>query len=232
MGHRRKSRRCPSLWYTHDLFLLFLRLREKEVEQDTHHGGKSDAAEGEGAKGENGAADAHGQRDGDDDDVTRLIEVDLVIDEILHTHGSYRAEEQQHDASEDGRRDALQQGTELADDGEDDSCAGSDTDDLRMSDTRDLHGTCHLAVGGHWRASHEGGKEAGKAVAQHRTMEAGILHEVLVGHCSNHIDIADVLDDWGDGHGNHEHERLPGELGQVEVGNHWRQREPWGGGNG
>ena len=101
-----------------------------------------------------------------------------------------------------------------------------------MGDARDLHGAGHFAIGGDGRAAHEGGKEAGETVAQHRAMESGILHKVFLGHCANDIDVADMLDDGGDGHRDHEDEGLPGELRQLEVGDHRGQGKPGGRGYG
>ena len=75
---------------------------EEEVQEDTDDCGEADAADGEGAEGEDGTADAHREGDGNDDDVTRLVQVYLVVDEVLNTHGGNGAEEQQHDATEYG----------------------------------------------------------------------------------------------------------------------------------
>ena len=41
-----------------------------------------------------------------------------MLDKVLNTHSGNRTEEQQHDTTEYGRRNALQEGTEFSDDGE------------------------------------------------------------------------------------------------------------------
>ena len=212
-------------------FLVSLFAGKEKIQQNTDDSGEADATDGERAKGEDGTADTDGQRDGCDDDIARHVEVDLMLDHVLHTHRGDRAEEQQHDATQNGRGDGLQQGRDLADDGEDNTRNGSDADDLRMGDTRDLHGTCHLTIGGHWRTAHEGSKETSQTVAKHRAMQTRRLDEVFLSHSTHHIDIADMLDHWGDGHRNHEHKGLPGKLRQLEVGDAARQGKPRGSGH-
>ena len=85
--------------FSHFLRLLLLRFRKYEVENHADDGGETDAGNGEGTGGENGATQAHRQHHRDDDDVASFIQINLVLHQILNTYAGYSAEKQQHNAA-------------------------------------------------------------------------------------------------------------------------------------
>ena len=63
--------------------LFFFRCRKQKVEQYADNGRKTDSAHGERAKGKNGSANTHGKHHTHNDDIARLFEINLVVDEVL-----------------------------------------------------------------------------------------------------------------------------------------------------
>ena len=116
---------------------VFGALGEEEVEHDGHDGRKTDAGEREVAEVQDGAADAGGERHGDDDHIARRGEVDAAVEQAGDAGAGDRAEEQEHDAAEDGLVDAAQQGTHLAHQREDDTGEGGDAEHEGIGDARE-----------------------------------------------------------------------------------------------
>lgn len=66
------------------LCLLLLRFRKYEVENYANDGGETDAGNGEGTGGEDGATQAHRQHHRDDDDIAGFIHIYLVLRQVLN----------------------------------------------------------------------------------------------------------------------------------------------------
>lgn len=113
---------------------IFGALGQEEVEHDGHQGRKTDAGQREFAETQDGAADAGGERHGDDDDIARRGEIDAAVEQARDTGARNGAEEQEHDAAENGLVDAAQQGTHLAHQREDDAGEGGDAEHEGIGD--------------------------------------------------------------------------------------------------
>lgn len=101
---------------------------------------------------------------------------------------------------------------DLPDKGEEHACDGCDAEDQRVGDLRQRHGARDLRVSRHRRSPDERGEETGDTVAEHRAVQAGVLDEVLPCYVIHHIHVTDMLDDGGDGHGDHEEDGGKGEV--------------------
>ena len=76
------------------------------------------------------------------------------------------SEKQEHDTSQDRTGNRLQQSTHFSDKREDDTGNGSNTDDLRMGDLGNRHGTCNLGIRGNGRTAQDACGKTGKAIAE------------------------------------------------------------------
>lgn len=70
--------------FSHFLCLLLLRFRKYEIENHADDGGETDAGNGKGTGGEDGAAQAHRQHYRDDDDIAGFIHIYLVQHQVLN----------------------------------------------------------------------------------------------------------------------------------------------------
>ena len=66
-----------------------------------------------------------------------------------------RAEEQEHDPTEDSLVDTAQEGADLPDEGEEHACDGCDAEDQGVGDLCQRHSARDLRVGRHRRPSDE-----------------------------------------------------------------------------
>ena len=80
--------------------------------------------------------DTRSEGDGDDDHVARRGEVHTAMQEARDPCASDRAEEQEHDPTEDSLVDAAQEGADLPDEGEEHARDGCDAEDQRVGDLR------------------------------------------------------------------------------------------------
>ena len=104
-----------------NLSLCFFLLGKDEVEYHTDDGGEADAADGDGAACNFGAADAEDQDERDDDNVAGIAEVCLILHQGV-------------DASQNGTGDGLVQGAFLTQYGEEDAEESGNTDDGTVAD--------------------------------------------------------------------------------------------------
>src|SRR3712207_884434 len=131
------------------------------------------------------------------------------------------------DTAQNGLRNRLQHGTELAHHRKDDGRSGSHTDDSRACYLGDRHGTGHLRIGSFGRTTQERRGQASQTIAQHGTMQARFFHKVLLRNLTYDVNIADMLEHGGYRHGYHIKERSPFKMRNRRERN--GESEPSGG---
>ncbi len=146
-----------------------------------------------------------------------------MADHGIEPDGCDRAEQQTEDATHHRHRNALQQGAELADEGQGDGEHRSPGHDLRVVVLGQHHRAGHLGVGSVGRSAEQAGCRRGDAVTQQRAVQARCLQVVPSRHAAHRDDPADMLDGRRQGHGHDEQDGLPvegrgGEVGQFQPG--------------
>ena len=180
---------------------------EEEEDEAHDHGddrGQAHAFELDRSEDDSRAAEAGNHRDCRQDEVLRARVVDFLFDEHAQARSGDEAEEEDADAAHDRGRDGVDEGRNLADEGEEDSKDSSAADDPRAVDAGDGHDAHVFTIRRIRRRADEAGNDVGQAVGKERAVQARVLDQIAADDVAGDEEMAQVFGE-DDEEGRHDH---------------------------
>ena len=140
-------------------------------------------------------ADTDGQRygEGRDDKIARVGQVNLVLDQAADTNRRNHTVQYQRNAAYSGRRHSIDKRSKLRREAEYHCDNGSDADNARVENARQVEHTRILTVGGIGRSTEERSQYRGSAVTHQSAVQTRVLKVVAIGRRADGANVANVL---------------------------------------
>ena len=180
----------------------------KEKEDEAHDHGddrsQSHALELDRTEDDSRPAEAGNHGDSREDEVLRARIIDFLFDEHAQARSGDEAEQENADTAHDRRRDGVDEGCDLADEGKEDGKDSSAADDPRTIYAGNGHDAHVFTIRRIRRRTDQAGQDVGQAVGKERPVQARVLDEVAADDIAGDEEMAQVFSQ-DDEQGRHDH---------------------------